>query len=461
MIEELDLVIRGGTVVTTGSAGISDLGILNGKIVQIGGPMSGLKEFDATGLLVLPGGVDAHVHLTNPEEQLVGPGWCDDFANGTRAAAAGGITSIGNMVFPRGRETLVEAIAREAAEAEANSIVDVFFHPVLTNPATQPLSDITALAAEGHTSLKYFMSFGGFAEDPAPYVEAMRIAKASDVITLIHCEDEAMVRESLMNLIAQGKTGVEHYPDARPVVSEVAAVDRAIAFAEMIGNAIYIVHLSTKLALSHIRDARARHNEIWIETRPLYLHLTEERFQEENGEKYVGQPPLRSQSDRDALWQGIAAGAVTTLCTDHAPWLFEHKVFPGVNLTNIRPGVADLETMLPMFFSEGVGKRGLTLQRFVEVTSTNAAKLFGLYPRKGTIAAGSDADLAIWDPALKKAVTASGSQTNADYSPYEGWEVTGWPVMTLSRGDVIFDHGVFSAEQGRGQVLRRGRYLPV
>jgi dihydropyrimidinase len=305
------------------------------------------------------------------------------------------------------------------------------------------------------------MSFGGFPFDSAPSVEAMRIAKANDVITLIHCEDEAMIRESLANLVARSKTGVEHYPEARPIASEVAAVDRAIAFAEMTGAAIYIVHLSTELALAHIRDARARHNEIWIETRPLYLHLTEERFSEPDGEKYVGQPPLRRQSDREALWHGIAAGTVNTLCTDHAPWLFEHKVFPGVNLTNIRPGVADLETMLPMFFSEGVGKRGLTLQRFVEASSTNAAKLFGLYPRKGTIAVGSDADLAIWDPNLTKTVTADGSQTNADYSPYEGWEVTGWPVIAISRGEVIFDRGSFPADRGRGQVLRRTRYTPV
>jgi dihydropyrimidinase len=456
-----DLVIRGGNVFTSGSTAAADLGISGGRIVQVGGAMSGKEEIDASGLLVLPGGVDAHVHLTNPEDQLNGPGWCDDFVSGTRAAAAGGITSIGNMAFPRGAETLAEAIAREAAEADAFSLVDVFFHPVLTNPATQPLSDIAALAAEGHTSLKYFMSFGGFPVDSAPYVEALRIAKANNVITLIHCEDEAMIRESLANLVTHGKTGVEHYPEARPVASEFAAVDRAIAFAEMTGAAIYIVHLSTELALAHIRDTRARHNEVWIETRPLYLHLTDERFSEPDGEKYVGQPPLRRQSDRDALWHGIAAGTVNTLCTDHAPWLFEHKVFPGVNLTNIRPGVADLETMLPMFFSEGVGKRGLTLQRFVEASSTNAAKLFGLYPRKGTIAVGSDADLAIWDPNLTKTVTAEGSQTNADYSPYEGWEVTGWPVITISRGEVIFDRGRFSADHGRGQVLRRTRYTPV
>jgi dihydropyrimidinase len=461
LAERYDLVIRSGNVVTTGSAAVADLGISGGTIVQIGGPMSGEKEIDAAGLLVLPGGVDAHVHLTVPEEMLAGPQWCDDFVSGSRAAAAGGITSIGNMVFPRGDETLVQAMEREAAEAEAKSIVDVFLHPVLTNPAMQPISDVTALAAEGHTSLKFFMSFGGFAADPAPYIEAMRLAKAANVITLIHCEDEAMIRNSTEFLMANGKTKVANYPASRPIVSEVAAADRAIAFAELTGAAIYIVHLSSEAALSTIRDARARHEEIYVETRPLYLHLTEERFSEPDGEKYVGQPPLRRQSDRDALWHGLAQGEVTTVCTDHAPWLYEHKVFPGADLTSIRPGVADLETMLPMLFSEGVVKRGLSLQRFVEVSSTNAAKLFGLYPRKGAIAVGSDADLALWDPNLTKAVTAAGSQTKADYSPYEGWGVTGWPVVTVSRGEVVFDRGQVNAAPGRGVVLKRNSYLAV
>src|SRR5215211_6603005 len=216
MAASFDLVVRNGTVVAADSRFDADLGIRGESIAQIGGEMTGAREIDAGGKLVFPGGIDAHVHLTPTEDMLTGPRWCDDFASGTRAAAAGGITTVGNMTFPRGRETLAAAIEREASEATRGAIVDVILHPVLTDPATQPLADVTALAAAGHTSLKYFMSFGGFTTDPAPYLEAMRLAREAGMITLVHCEDAAMIEHALDRLLADGISTVTNYPKSRP-----------------------------------------------------------------------------------------------------------------------------------------------------------------------------------------------------------------------------------------------------
>lgn len=456
MAQQFDVIVRGGRVVTTSSDAVADLGIHDGVVVQIGGEMNGATEINANGKLVLPGGIDAHVHLSLTGDMLDGPAWCDDFTSGSAAAVAGGITAIGNMTFPRGSETMRQAIERESADAEREAMIDVFLHPVLTDPVTQPLDDIEWFAGQGVTSLKYFTSFGGFTGNPAPYVEAMRRARDAGAITLIHCEDHAIMTDALNRLMASGHTGVEHYPEARPVTAEAAATARVVAFTEETRAPSYIVHLSSAAALEEVRRGRARGVPLWVETRPLYLHLTSEYFSEEDGEKYVGQPPLRSLDDRIALWRGLAAGEVDTVCTDHAPWMYKDKVAPGMDLTTIRAGVADLDTMLPMLYSEGVTTGRISLQQFVAVSSTNAAKLFGLFPRKGTIAVGSDADLAIWDPALTKPVRAADTATNADYSPYEGWQVTGWPVTTIHRGEVVYRDGQVLGKAGRGGIIRRG-----
>jgi dihydropyrimidinase len=461
MTASFDLVVRNGTVVTADSSFNADIGIQGETIVQIGGEMTGTREIDASGKLVIPGGIDAHVHLTPTEDMLKGPSWCDDFVSGTRAAAAGGITTVGNMTFPRGKETLREAMEREAAEAARDSIVDVFLHPVLTDPTTQPLDDIPALGAAGHTSLKYFMSFGGFTSNPSPYLEAMRLAKEAGMITLIHCEDEAIMTHALDRLLAEGRDAIADYPASRPVSAEVSATARAVAFAEQTGAPTYIVHLSSAGALDEVRRGRERNPGLWIETRPLYLYLTEERFAEPDGGKYVGQPPLRTPLDVEAIWRGLATGEVDTVCTDHAAWMYADKVTPGMTVATVRAGVADLETLMPMLYSEGVVKGRITPQRFVAATATNAAKLFGLFPRKGTIAVGSDADLVIWDPNMTKPVRATEFQSNADYSPYEGWEITGWPVTTISRGEVIFDQGEVLGKSGRGCLPHRGPTLAV
>ncbi len=457
MNDALDLAIRGATIVSSGSEAIADIGIRGEQIVQIGGDFTATHNIDARGMLVLPGGIDPHVHLTLPDVPDGEPQWCDDFGSGSRAAAAGGITTIGNMTFPLPGQTLIAAIERDARLAEQESIVDVMLHPVLTDPTTQPLSDIPLLAERGQTTLKYFMSFGGFCSDPESYLAATQLAADAGMLTMVHCEDAAMIEQATRSLLALGKGGIAHYPESRPVSSEVAATARAVAFAELTGAPTYVVHLSSAGALEEVRRGRMRGAPLFVETRPLYLHLTEERFAEPDGAKYVGQPPLRRAEDVAALWHGLRTGDVDTIGTDHAPWRYADKVVPGMDLTTIRPGVADLDTMLPMLWSEGVATGRISRQRFVAATSTNAAKLFGLFPRKGCVAPGADADLVIWDPTRTGPVRAIDHQTNADYSPYEGWNVTGWPVTTISRGKIIFDRGVIQGAAGHGRVLRRGR----
>ncbi|HEV8633935.1 MAG TPA: dihydropyrimidinase [Chloroflexota bacterium] len=452
--EELDLVVRGGTVVTASSHCLTDVGVSGGRVVQIGGPIAARREVDASGKLVLPGGVDVHVHLRYPSDR--GAWWVDDFGSGTRAAAAGGITTIGNMTPPRRREGLVALVERTAREAERSALVDFVLHPILLDPAPPRLAELPELARRGHTSVKIFMVLGNFDRRAGDHLRAMRRAGQLGMLPLVHCEDGCIVNHLVERLVASGRTGADAYPLARPVFSEEAAVARAIGFAEAAETPVYLVHVSSAAALDACRRARARGLPVYVETRPLYLYLTAQKLAEPDGAKYVGQPPLREDADVRALWHGLAAGDVQTVCTDHAPWRLADKLDPARTVADFRPGVADLDTLLPMLFSEGVKKGRISLHRFVEVTSTNAARLFGLFPRKGTIAVGGDADLVVWDPELTRPVESARTQTRSDYSPYEGWPVTGWPVVTISRGQVVYRDGRVVGRKGHGRLVVRG-----
>jgi len=452
-----DVVIRHGRIVNAGSVAMADIGIVNGVIAQIGGDMHAEREIDATGRLLLPGGIDAHVHLSSPPQRIMeGHRWVDDFASGSAAALAGGITTLGNMTFLAAGETPLAGLAREAAIAREQTITDLFLHPVLDETTPEVLDEIPRLLASGCNTIKFFMSTPQFDPQALGYTEATRRAGKSDLLTLIHCEDFALMADAAERLTAEGRTSLRNYAESRPVISEVVATQRAVAIAEATGAPVYIVHLSSQRALAVCADAQGRGVPVYVETRPFYLHLTRERLEESDGAKYIGQPPLREQSDVDALWRGIQQGVLHTVCTDHAPWSLAAKLDPSLTITHLRPGAENLQTMLPMLYSEGVRTGRISLSRFVEVTSTNAAKLFGLYPRKGAIAVGSDADIAIFDPELTRTVTADMLKSNADYSVYEGWSVTGWPILTLRRGEVVFRDDTVVGSPGSGELVRRG-----
>ena len=452
----LDLVIRGGTIVTAGGEARADLGIAGGRVAQIGGELAGARELDATEKLLLPGGLDAHVHLSTPPGPREGPQWVDDFTSGSAAALAGGITTLGNMTFLAPDETPLAGLAREAATARAQTICDLFLHPVLGAITPDVLAEIPALLGAGCNTIKYFTTPPSFDAQIAGYVEATRRAGAEQLLTLIHCEDSALLSDAAATLAAAGQTSLRYYAESRPPISEIVATQRAVAIAEATGAPVYIVHLSCARALAVCTEAAARGVPVYVETRPFYLHLTRERLLEPDGAKYIGQPPLREAADVDALWAGLRAGTIHTVCTDHAPWSLAAKLDPTLTITRLRPGAENLQTMLPLLYSEGVRKGRISRGRLVEVLSTNVAKLMGLYPRKGTIAVGSDADLVIFDPDLTRTIDAAMLHSHADYSVYEGWEVTGWPTTTIRRGEIVFADGQITGQPGSGELVRRG-----
>jgi dihydropyrimidinase len=449
----VDLVVRGGTLV---DGLVADIGILGERIVQIGGDLDAPTEIDATGKLVVPGGVDAHVHLSSPprEVERSGPAWVDNFASGSAAALAGGITCVGNMTFGAPGESPRQALRRETDIAQRQTIADVFLHPVIGAPDETTLAEIPLLPEAGCSSIKIFLSAPAFDRQVDAYVEAVARAGKAGLVSMLHCEDAALIQHATRRLVDQGLTSLRFFGESRPVIAEVVATQRAVAIAEMTSAAVYIVHLSSERALDVCAEARSRGVPVYVETRPLYLHLTDDVFDQPEPGRFVGQPPLRPASDVEALWTGLASGAIDTVCTDHAPWSLAAKLDPELTIERLRPGVENLQLLRPMLFSEGVRTGRLSLQRWVDVTSTNAARLFGLYPRKGTLTVGSDADVVIFDPNLTRTVASEMLLSNADYSVYEGREVTGWPVVTLRRGEIAFRDGRVVADPGSGQVLR-------
>jgi dihydropyrimidinase len=363
------------------------------------------------------------------------------------------------MTFLGAGEGPLAGLAREQEVAREQAVADYFCHPVIAEPAAA-LDDIPRLLDAGCSTIKCFLSFG-FDARAAAYVEAIALAGRSGLLTMLHCEDEALLAHAVERLLAAGRTSLRDYARSRPVVAEVASTQRAVAIAEATGAPVYVVHLSCARALDVCAEAQARGLPVHVETRPLYLHLTAERLLEPDGAKYVGQPPLREPADVEALWAGIRDGVVQTVCTDHAPWSLEAKLDPDLSITRLRPGVENLQTLVPMLWSEGVRPGRITRERFVEVTSANAARLFGLHPRKGAIAVGSDADVVVFDPGLTRTIERDMIQSNAGHSVYEGWSVTGWPVLTLRRGEVVFEDGGVVGRPGSGQLVRRGPTQPL
>lgn len=453
-----DLTIRGGRVVTATSDQVADIGIRGGLIEAIGSIRTsvepGERVIDATGKLVFPGGIDAHVHVTPVELPNRRLAWADDFGAASAAAAAGGITTIGDITFPKLGESPHEAAVRVEKESARHSIIDYLLHPVLFDPSPSNIGDIGNLSRDGFGSLKIFMNLGDFDGRTDEYLSALRAAATHGMVVLIHCEDGPITRFLTQHLVAEGRSDLSNFPATRPEYAYVAAVHRALAYAEATGATIYLVHVSSAAVLGAIQAARSRGVSACVETRPIYLLFTDDVYSGQQPGLFIGNPPIRTARDQEALWDGLAAGLIDTCCTDHAPWTRKDKLEPGLDITNTRPGMADLEFMMPTLFSEGVRKGRLPLERFVEITSTNAARIFGIFPAKGTIAVGSDADLVVWDPTRTVAITGNSMVSNAKHTVLEGRELTGWPSTTISRGEVVFANGRVAKLPGRGKRVR-------
>ena len=447
-----DLLIHDGTVVTSEGRFTADVLVRDGIIVELGQALTapGVRRIDASGLLVLPGGVDPHVHL--------GGSRADDYRTGSMAALAGGITTISNFVFPANGETLAESVDREATLIQDQALADVILHLGINDPATQEDQMRTLIAQTGQASVKVFMVRASFDRNVREYLGTMDAAGRAGILTMVHTEDASILAKAVEELTAAGRTSLEYFPDSRPVLAEVVAMQRAVAMAEQTGAPIYAVHVSSERALRVAQDAQARGVSVFVETRPIYLHFTRERFEGPDRGLYVGQPPLREQHDQDALWAGLANGTIHVVGTDHVAYRREVKLDPSQTIAQHRAGLNNLQVVRPMLYSEGVVAGRISAERFVAVTATNPAKLFGLYPRKGAVSVGSDADLVLWDPNETRAIRDEDMFSGAGFSVYSGWEVTGWPTMTIRRGEVVFEDGEIQAEPGSGQLLRRSRW---
>ena len=459
---QLDLVLRGGTVITVEGQRQADVGIRDGRVAIIhdrtgetGGPPTARREIDATGRLILPGGVDPHVHLHTEGLDPGEPGWVDDYTSGSQAALAGGITSVGNMSWILPWESIAARVRAEEALVARQAIADVFFHTVIVSPS-RVADEVGPAVRGGQSSMKIFMCIPTFEANVPQFTRAMKAAGDAGGITLVHCEDLATIECCTTMLTDCAHADLGHFADSRPIEAETVATERAIAMCRATGAPTYIVHLSSARALAACVAARAEGLPLFVETRPLYLHLTSERYHGHDGPLYVAQPPLREAADQEALWRGLRDGSIDTIASDHAPWTRELKLDPKLDVAHVRSGVAELDTMLPLLYTEGVATGRISVERFVALTSTNAARLFGMYPRKGTIAVGSDADIAVWETRERRTVRDADLFSRAGHTVYAGRELRAWPQLTIRRGEVVFEAGKILGEPGSGRPIQRG-----
>lgn len=460
-MSDLDLVVAGGTVVTAADSYAADIGVKDGRIVQIGRGLSGAERVDATGLLVLPGGIDAHVHLDQPTSD--GTTMADDFASGTRSAAAGGNTTVLPFALQIKGQSLRACVEDYRRKAEGNCHTDVAFHLIVSDPTPQVLGqELPALVRDGYTSFKVFMTYDDLVLNDAQLLDVFEVARRERALVMVHAEGHDAIRHLTRRLESEGRTDPYYHAEAHAQIAEREATHRAISHAQLIDVPIVIVHVSGRDPMEQIQWARARGLKVFAETCPQYIALTSEDLRGLNmdfeGAKYVCSPPPRDADSQTAIWQGLRDGTFDIFSSDHCPFRIDGtgKDTPRARTSFkwVPNGIPGVETRLPILFSEGVGKGRISLQRFVALTSTNPARLYGLYPQKGSIAIGADADLTLWDPTLTRPIRQADLHHGCDYTPYEGMEVAGWPVRTILRGRTIALEGQVATDAG-GLELRR------
>ncbi|MDM0079579.1 dihydropyrimidinase [Variovorax sp. J31P179] len=459
-----DLVVRNARVATASDTFDADIGIAGGRIVQLGlGLPPGRREIDAAGAFVTPGGVDAHCHLDQPMEAPVR--MADDFDTGTRAAACGGTTTVIPFAAQQKGQSLRAAVRDYHERAEGRAHVDHAFHLIVSDPTEEVLkNELPQLIAEGYTSFKIYMTYDDLKLNDGQILDVLDVARSHDAMAMIHAENADCIEWLTRRLEASGRTAPRFHAHSRPMLVEREATHRAIALSELVDVPIMIVHVSGKEAVEQIRWARSHGLHVFAETCPQYLFLTAEDLGIDDsygGARCVCSPPPRNKDNQEVIWNGLADGLFTIFSSDHAPFRYDapEGKKPGgkeVEFRHIPNGIPGIETRLPLLFSHGVLDGRITINRFVELTSTNPAKAYGLHPRKGTIAIGADADLVVWG-ATPRQVRNADLHHAVDYTPYEGIDVKAWPALTLARGEVVWDGQTFHPRAGRGEFLRRGR----
>jgi dihydropyrimidinase len=457
----MKVLIKNGRVVTAVDDYSADILIEDEKVALIGRQLDieADRTIDASGKLVIPGGIDPHTHMELP---FGGTFASDDFRTGTIAAAHGGTTTIIDFAVQYHGESLIQAVDNWHKKAEGKTAIDYGFHLITTDLPDERVPEMRQLIGEGVISFKLFMAYPGvFLVDDATIYRAMKNAGEAGGLICMHAENGIVINEIIKHALAEGKTAPKYHALTRPTKAEAEGVHRAIAIAEMAEAPVYIVHLSCADALEEVREARDKGLATYAETCPQYLFLDYSLYEREGfeGAKWVMTPPLREKWNQDKLWQGLRGNDLQVVSTDHCPFCFkEQKELGRDDFTRIPNGGPGVEHRMSLVYNGGVAGGRISLNRFVELTSTSAAKLFGLFPRKGTIAVGSDADIVIFDPDEEMTISAATHHMNVDYSAYEGMKVKGATKTVLSRGRLVIEDGKYVGKPGDGQFLKRSSY---
>lgn len=448
--------IKGGTVVFGGVRRQADVLVQGDKIAKVepGIRADVSRVIHVEGKYVLPGAIDVHTHMQLPVSGTVS---ADDFFTGTRAAAFGGVTTILDFATQSKGESLMETAAKRRSEAENKVCIDYSLHLGVTDLTDEIMTEIPVMIDRGYPSFKLFMTYPDLAVDDGELYVALKTVSEAGGLVGVHAENMHLIRHFVRTLLLEGKTAPMYHEVSRPALVEAEAVSRAIMIAAETNSNLYFFHLSTARGLAEIREARQKGFPVYAETCPQYLLLTRDQYRKPDfkAARYVMSPPLRGEEDQRALWSGLADGSLQVVGSDHCPFRTDQKKLGQESFDRIPNGGPGVETLLPLLLSEGVGKGRLTMECLVEILSTEPARLFGLYPRKGAIMAGADADLVIIDPDKEVALSAETLHTNIDYTLYEGFVLKGYPVMTISKGKVICSDGQFHGAPGAGKFVPR------
>lgn len=452
MNEEMDLIIKNGTIITASESYKADIAVKKGKIAMISENVNvkGERVVDAAGKLVLPGAIDTHVHFELPVGETVS---ADNYESGTRAAACGGTTMIIDFATQEKGMGLVETVHDRLKHIEPKACVDYSFHIAITDLTDKILDEFKTSAEFGIPSFKLYMVYDNMMVDDGAIADALERSKETGVLIAVHAENPYLINRRIKKLLSQGKTSAWYHYESRPELVEVDAVRRMVYLAKSLKAPLYIVHLASREGLDEIIKARDEGLEIYAETCPHYLNFTNEVYKREDGRNFICSPAIKGEDSRKALWEGLRRGYISTVATDHCPFKSYEKDWGKDDFTKTPNGCMGVENMYPYMLSEA-NKGQISFNKVVEVCSENVAKIFGCSPQKGTIAVGSDADIVIYDPKKKFIISKENMHSDVDYTIWENCEMTGYPIMTFSRGRLVYEEGSFTGEPGWGRFVK-------
>ena len=462
----LDLVVRGGTVVTAEKTFRADVGIEGERIAQIGENLEGKRALDARGKLVMPGGIDSHCHV----EQLSSMGvmCADDFYSATVAAAFGGTTTIIPFAAQHRGKSIIDVVDDYSRRAAEKAVIDYAFHLIIADPTEAALREhLPLMVKRGITSFKVYMTYELLRLNDEQMLDVFAAADRERALVMVHAENHEMIQWIAKRLLERGHIAPKFHMSAHHPIAEAEATNRVVAFSRLLDVPVLIVHVSGGEAVKTIRAAQMLGARVYAETCPQYLFLKADDADKPGfeGAKWCCSPPPRDAASQEAVWKGLKDGTFQVFSSDHAPYTMDEKgkLPKGAKTTfkEMANGVPGLQVRLPLLFSEGVGKNRITLQEFVALTATHHARMYGLAPRKGTIEVGADADIALWEPEKEVTLSAAMMKDNVGYTPYEGMKLKGWPTTVLSRGRVVVENGKLKVERGSGKYIARGTPEPI